>query len=74
MVTFSSGAPLGDLPWPLAIAASIEVLESCPFLPLAIAVASREFRAGSGPPSDAGQLIRGSDTKTLTFGREDDIL
>lgn len=51
MVSVSSAAPLTDLPCPLAIADSIEVFESAPRLAMAIAVARRGLKLGSGPPT-----------------------
>ncbi len=57
MVNDSSGAPLVDLPWPRAMADSIDALENEPFFAFVIAVARRGLKVGSGPATAAGQHI-----------------
>lgn len=50
-MTFSKATPVVDLPCPLAMADSMDVLESWPRFALVMAMASLELKVGSGPPS-----------------------
>ncbi len=51
MVMDSKAAPLGEMPWPLAMAFSMDCFGKACFLAAAMRFARRGLRAGSGPKS-----------------------
>jgi hypothetical protein len=57
MVSDSRDAPLVDLPWPWAMADSMEDLARAPFFALAMAATRRGLKAGSGPPTAMDQYV-----------------